>query len=1040
MLKILTCIRKFLAGLILFSGLTAHCSGSNLVFVSQIATERYGVAFNNKANNNSLQELPSMNLRLLGLINSYKPESGDKETEERIHLLIDTIAQNIGSHITDSLTSSDSFYLIGIYFLLSGNYHNAADNLESSLAVRGKKDNRYGRALSNLGIAYKGFGDYYKMAEFELTALELYKKLYGASSPELIYPYLNLVEAYIELQQYEMAIEYSSKAITIATNNPDKVKTEDLVNLYADMGACFNRLTDFSKAISYYKMSESIHKTNKLPFDKNYLNIMNSLAIAYGAIGLNEKASEYYERGVALAISLPVNSSFSFNIVNSYAIFLGNSGKTKEGAALLERALAKAYSDKEKSQQLYFEALSNYADFLQNYSIDNSKSLKCFAECRNYVLKNPKDILLKNRVIVGYSLSLARSGEPEKAMELIQDMLAYEYKLIGTAGIYNNPDIESISADKTSLKIFKAKHLILWALFEKSRDLKILETASKTSEIIVSLLDKMRINISEEESRLVLGDKYRDSYYNAIRDFSMLYNLTTDKMFLEKAFMYSEKSKVASLLTSTRELKAVQFQIPPDVAEFELKLKRDISTLNMFITDEGNKENSDNVLINSWNEKLVKNLSIKDSLVNVLEKKYPGYYQIKYNTRVASLNDIPRIVGRNGNYINYLLSDTILYIFVANRKHKQILSVTVDTGFYNNIRQFRNLLSMPDLSGDALNQYNSYQTSGVELSKKLVDPVRPYLISNKLFISPDNILSYIPFETIPTARSSESRPFFRSIPYMINDFEISYTYSATFMAESLSERSTFRNKVIAFAPNYPKSIDIQSVILKRQTQGGLLRDLPYARQEAEYVTDITGGSLYENSEAKSSVYKNEAGKYNIIHLAMHTLVNDKDPMNSTLIFSPESDTLEERYLKTYEVYGIPLKAKMVVLSSCNTGSGLLFSGEGILSLARGFIYSGSKSVVMSMWEIEDRSGTEVVKRFYDHLKRGYSKSGALRSAKLSFTKSADNLRSHPYFWSALIVYGNNSPLYYNRYAVIASVLLSLIIICLIIYLLKRRYS
>ena len=100
----------------------------------------------------------------------------------------------------------------------------------------------------------------------------------------------------------------------------------------------------------------------------------------------------------------------------------------------------------------------------------------------------------------------------------------------------------------------------------------------------------------------------------------------------------------------------------------------------------------------------------------------------------------------------------------------------------------------------------------------------------------------------------------------------------------------------------------------------MLNDLPYAREEARYVTDITGGSLYENSEAKESVYKQESGKYDIIHLAMHTVLNDKDPMNSTLIFSPESDTPGDNYLKTYEVYGIPLKAKMVVLSSCNTGS------------------------------------------------------------------------------------------------------------------------
>ena len=114
---------------------------------------------------------------------------------------------------------------------------------------------------------------------------------------------------------------------------------------------------------------------------------------------------------------------------------------------------------------------------------------------------------------------------------------------------------------------------------------------------------------------------------------------------------------------------------------------------------------------------------------------------------------------------------------------------------------------------------------------------------------------------------------------------------------------------------------------------------------------------------------------------------------------------------------------MVVLSSCNTGTGQFYSGEGILSLARGFIYSGSQSVVMSMWEIEDKSGTEIVEMFYNNLIKGYSKSVALRKARMLFLKNADQLRSHPYFWSALVVYGNNTPLYYSRSLKIITIIL-----------------
>jgi CHAT domain-containing protein/tetratricopeptide (TPR) repeat protein len=995
--------------------------------------------------NSGTQELANLNLRLLSLISSYNPVTENRSIPADMKVLIDSIRQRILNPKTDSTTISDSYYLIGICNLLSGNNVSAVTNLDAALKIRektGVTDIRYGRILYNLGIAYRNLGDYYKMEEFELKSLDINKKILGDSNPELIYSYLSLIVAYIELQEYEKAINYSNIALAIAKGKPDVVAVRDMIDLYANLGVCFIRLADFSKAKIYFERAEAIHRENKLDLDINYINLVNSMAITYGALGLVEKSTEYYQNGVALAMTLPVNSSFSFNIVNSYAINLGNSGEAEKGEALLKLALEKARLDKAKSPMLFYEVLSNYAEYLQEYNIDNKKSLDCFAECLSYLDKNPKNMLLRNRVLVGYSLSLAKSGEPLQALELIQDLIEKDYGLMSKAGIFSNPEMESIKADKTSLKIFKTKYRILWDIFKISDDLNILETASQTSEIIISLLDKLRINISEEDSRLILGDKYRDSYFNAIRDFNILYNKTSDNKFLEKAFEYSEKSKVAGLLTSTRELKAVQFQIPPDIAEFEFRLKRDIGTFNILISEEKNKEDADRNLINIWNDKLLKDIRLRDSLILVFERKYPEYYTIRYNTHVVSMDDIPHIIGRDGNYINYVLSDTVLNIFVVNRKYKKILSLPVSSEFYNNIKLFRELLSIPESSDDALTSFQQFQTTGFNLYKILIGPVRSYLISDKLIISPDNILSYIPFETLPSAVSAESRPLYRTIPYLMNDFDVSYTYSATFMAESVKRSYGFSNKVLAFAPNYPEPIDIQTVLKNRQAQAGILNDLPYARQEAQYVTDITGGILYENSEARESVYKKESGKFDIIHLAMHTVLNDKDPMHSTLIFAPEPDSLGDCYLNTYEVYGIPLKAKMVVLSSCNTGNGLLFSGEGVLSLARGFIYSGSQSVVMSMWEIEDRSGTDIVKEFYDNLKKGYPKSSALRRARIDFLRNSDQLRSHPYFWSAMIVYGDNSRLYYNRYMVAGLVLFcaGIIIILLLFYFRKRKYS
>jgi CHAT domain-containing protein len=197
--------------------------------------------------------------------------------------------------------------------------------------------------------------------------------------------------------------------------------------------------------------------------------------------------------------------------------------------------------------------------------------------------------------------------------------------------------------------------------------------------------------------------------------------------------------------------------------------------------------------MNSWNEKLLENTRLRDSLILVFEHQYPGYYSLKYNTQVTSLKNIPEIIGRDGNYINYILSDTIMYIFVANRKSNQLISIPVDTAFYNSIRQFRQLLLMPSPTEDAVLTINNYQSTGLKLYKMLIEPVRPYLISDKLIISPDNILSYIPFETIPTTHNPNVRNIYRNLSYMMDNYDISYTYSATFMAESVKENFSFRN-------------------------------------------------------------------------------------------------------------------------------------------------------------------------------------------------------------------------------------------------------
>ena len=145
-----------------------------------------------------------------------------------------------------------------------------------------------------------------------------------------------------------------------------------------------------------------------------------------------------------------------------------------------------------------------------------------------------------------------------------------------------------------------------------------------------------------------------------------------------------------------------------------------------------------------------------------------------------------------------------------------------------------------------------------------------------------------------------------------------------------------------------------------------------------------------------------------------------------MIFASDEEGQEDGFLNTYEVYNLPLNAMMVVLSSCNTGMGMFVTGEGLLSLARGFLFAGSRSVVMSMWEVEDVSASAVIKSFYRNMRSGMTKSAALRSARLSFLRTADQTRSHPYYWSTLVIYGDDTPLYFDRIKLYLAFLLLLV--------------
>ncbi len=133
---------------------------------------------------------------------------------------------------------------------------------------------------------------------------------------------------------------------------------------------------------------------------------------------------------------------------------------------------------------------------------------------------------------------------------------------------------------------------------------------------------------------------------------------------------------------------------------------------------------------------------------------------------------------------------------------------------------------------------------------------------------------------------------------------------------------------------------------------------------------------------------------------------------SYLAFAEVKDSIENELLYVRDLYNLQLNADLVVLSACETAQGELQRGEGIISLARAFAYAGAKSIVTTLWVVDDAASKDLMKEFYLQLRKGKAKKNtkdaALQAAKLKLVDGKDAVRKHPFFWAGFIAVGDMS--------------------------------
>jgi CHAT domain-containing protein len=176
-------------------------------------------------------------------------------------------------------------------------------------------------------------------------------------------------------------------------------------------------------------------------------------------------------------------------------------------------------------------------------------------------------------------------------------------------------------------------------------------------------------------------------------------------------------------------------------------------------------------------------------------------------------------------------------------------------------------------------------------------------------------------------------------------------------------------------------------------------DLKYAQAEAQNVAKVLPNSkALVRREASESAFKRYGEGFKYLHIASHGTFNADAPLSSALLLA--KDNANDGTLTVGELYSMRLNADLVTLSACETGLGKIANGDDVVGLTRGFLYAGSRSIVASLWKVDDEATAYLMTRFYQSLK-GTSKREALRLAQIETRKKYP----HPYYWAAFQLTG-----------------------------------
>lgn len=812
--------------------------------------------------------------------------------------------------------------------------------------------------------------------------------------------YLYIFTGYVQNNEFEAFDEARS-----AYREAEKILVEKLgINdfyvarfLYLPLSTIYTMKGDYTAAETVLKKCYQVCMTEG---ELDYAaSVLSDLSVVYLDVGDLQKAEKICRKGLGMDISDEV----------SLALLNSNMAKTLFFQDRLRESLPYALNANQFFQILIDQGWAEVA--MGWLAVNKSLVGEIYTAMEDFRMADlnfgEAELLLNNiyqntydrdfgKLYQTWGRSKLAANDPELALVHFQQSLKSMLPSFRAENPLQNPDVKSLYGENTLMDALEGKAIALHRMFDDYSDIAYLETALDCHESIFEVEHQLRQTYFYEESKLYNVEDSRKRVSHAIDVCMKLFGETQNPKYYEMAFTMAEKSKSVLLLEAFLKNNAPGSGLPEQLFEEEKTLQESIVKQEKLLHELEAGNPRDSAAIQEAREML---LSRKMQFVdwqNDIQKEYGQYYNNRFNDEPVDITEVREaVLGKNETLLEYFVSDSKIYLFVINSGNYDVFTMPRPENFQEDILTFQNSIqqyAITDEPESLCQTYTEMATSFYDLLLK--KPVEAGLVKENVLVIPSGLLALIPFDVLLT-RKPDSPCQFNEYPYALFEHNFTYGYSATLHHQlaGLSLRSP--GNFMGLAPEFEgnngwgalrANVDLMKE-LEKQWEG------VYAINDSATITSLKNALKTQSFE--------------ILHFSTHAEANTGKSDFSFIVFADGAGNYDSLFVK--DIYQLRILSEMVVLGACETASGSLYDGEGVISLARAFLQVGSRSVITTMWSVFDGTNKNVMLDFYQNLHDGMSKSKALQQAKITQTR-LDSRSAHPVFWAAYVPYGQMDPI------------------------------